>query len=108
DFEVFDAQGLPLMDLIVLLARRDIRRQGMAFGTLVARMIKGAALPPLEAGLLEAEMRAIGADARLYRAMALCCWLNHLRLRRDSWLVRSPEWLHETLHAVVESVRSIL
>ena len=108
DFEVFDAQGLPLMDLIVLLARRDIRRQGMAFGTLVARMIKGLALPPLEAGLLETEMRATGADARQYRAMALCCWLNHLRLRRDSWLVRSPEWLHENFHAVVESVRSIL
>src|SRR5262249_23020382 len=60
DFEVFDAQGLPLMDLIVLLARRDIRRQGMAFGTLVARMIRGQALPPLEAGLLATEMRALG------------------------------------------------
>ena len=52
--------------------------------------------------------KKLGIDDRLYRALALCCWLNHLRLRRDSWLVRSPAWLEDNLHTVIESVRRIL
>lgn len=108
DFEIFDPHGLPLIDLLLLLARRPIRKGGMAFGTLFVRSILHRELPPLEAKLLAAEMSTLGIDERLYRAIALCCWLNHLRLRRDSWLVRSPSWLESNLHEVVESVRSIL
>jgi len=108
DFEVFDAHGLPLIDLMVLVARRPIRRKGFAFGTLFARSILARKLPPLEARLLEEEMRTVGADEELYQALALCCWLDHLRLRRDSWLVRSPSWLDQNLHEVVEAVRRIL
>jgi len=108
DFEVFDARGLPLIDLMVLVARRPIRRTGFAFGTLFARSILARKLPPLEARLLEEEMRTVGADEELYQALALCCWLDHLRLRRDSWLVRSPSWLDQNLHEVVEAVRRIL
>jgi aminoglycoside phosphotransferase (APT) family kinase protein/SAM-dependent methyltransferase len=108
DFEIFDPHGLPLIDLLLLLARRPIRKGGMAFGTLFVRCILGRELPPLEAKLLAAEMQTLGIDDRTYRAIALCCWLNHLRLRRDSWLVRSPSWLESNLHEVVESVRSIL
>ena len=108
DFEVFDAHGLPLIDLMVLVARRPIRQKGFAFGTLFARSILARKLPPLEARLLEEEMRTVGADEELYQALALCCWLDHLRLRRDSWLVRSPSWLDQNLHEVVEAVRRIL
>jgi hypothetical protein len=108
DFEIFDPHGLPLIDLLLLLARRPIRTGGLAFGTLFVRSILQRELPPLEAKLLAAEMDTLGIDDRLYRAIALCCWLNHLRLRRDSWLVRSPSWLESNLHEVVESVRSIL
>jgi aminoglycoside phosphotransferase (APT) family kinase protein/SAM-dependent methyltransferase len=108
DFEIFDPQGLPLIDLLLLLARRPIRKGGMAFGTLFVRSILQRELPPLEAKLLATEMETLGIDERLYRAIALCCWLNHLRLRRDSWLVRSPSWLESNLHEVVESVRSVL
>ena len=105
---MFDAHGLPLIDLMVLVARRPIRRKGFAFGTLFARSILARKLPPLEARLLEEEMRTVGADEELYQALALCCWLDHLRLRRDSWLVRSPSWLDQNLHEVVEAVRRIL
>jgi len=108
DFEVFEPRGLPLLDLLFLLARRPIRRRHLTFGTIFTRSILTRALPPLETGLLAREMRVIGADERLYRALALCCWLNHLRLRRDSWLVRSPSWLEANLHAVVDTVRSVL
>ena len=108
DFEVFDAHGLPLIDLLLLLARRPIRKQGVAFGTLFVRSILGRELPPLEAGLLQRELTATGIDDEMYRAIAFCCWLNHLRLRRDSWLVRSSSWLDENLHAVVEHVRTTL
>jgi aminoglycoside phosphotransferase (APT) family kinase protein/SAM-dependent methyltransferase len=108
DFEVFEPKGLPLIDFMVLLARRPIRRRGFAFGTLFVRAIFERKLPPLEAELLEREMRTLGIDEPLYRALALCCWLNHLRLRRDSWLVRSQSWLDENLHAVIDSVRRIL
>ena len=108
DFEVFEPRGLPLLDLLLLLARRPIRRQGFAFGTLFVRSILGRELPPLEGELLAREMRVIGADERLYQALALCYWLNHLRLRRDSWLVRSPSWLDDNLHAVLQSVRRTL
>jgi aminoglycoside phosphotransferase (APT) family kinase protein/SAM-dependent methyltransferase len=108
DFEVFDAHGLPLIDLLLLLARRPIRKQGVAFGTLFVRSILGRELPPLEAGLLKRELAATGIDDEMYRAIAFCCWLNHLRLRRDSWLVRSSSWLDENLHAVVEHVRTTL
>ena len=108
DFEVFEPQGLPLIDFLVLLARRPIRRQGFAFGTLFVRSILERKLPPLETELLEREMRTLGVDEPLYRALALCCWLNHLRLRRDSWLVRSPSWLDDNLHTVIDSVRRVL
>jgi len=108
DFEVFEPLGLPLIDFMVLLARRPIRQQGFAFGTLFVRSILERKLPPLEAELLEREMQTLGVDERLYRALALCCWLNHLRLRRDSWLVRSPSWLDENLHAVIDSIRRVL
>ena len=108
DFEAFDPRGLPLIDLLLLLARRPIRRQGFAFGTLFTRTMLSRALPPLEAELFERELRLLGADERLYRALAVCGWLGHLRLRRDSWLVRSPSWLEDNLHAVVESVRRVL
>jgi aminoglycoside phosphotransferase (APT) family kinase protein/SAM-dependent methyltransferase len=108
DFEVFDPRGLPLIDLLLLLARRSIRRHGVAFGTLFTRVILSRTLPPLEAELFEREFRAVGADERLYRALAICGWLNHLRLRRDSWLVRSPSWLDANLHAVVATVRRVL
>jgi len=108
DFEVFEARGLPLIDLMVLVARRPIRRTGFAFGTLFAGSILERKLPPLETRLLEEEMRTVGADEELYQALALCCWLDHLRLRRDSWLVRSPTWLDQNLHEVVEAVRRIL
>jgi hypothetical protein len=93
---------------MVLLARRPIRRRGFAFGTLFVRAILERTLPALEAGLLGREMRTLGIDESLYRALALCCWLNHLRLRRDSWLVRSPSWLDDNLHTVMKSVRRIL
>jgi SAM-dependent methyltransferase/uncharacterized protein YbaR (Trm112 family) len=105
DFEVFDAHGLPLIDLLLLLARRPIRKQGVAFGTLFVHSILQRELPPLEAGLLKKELEITGIDDEMYRAIAFCCWLNHLRLRRDSWLVRSSSWLDENLHAVVEHVR---
>lgn len=108
DFEVFDPEGLPLIDLLVLLARRPIRQQGFAFGTLFVRSILERKLPPLENEILEAELRTLNVDDQLYRALALCCWLNHLRLRRDSWLVRSPSWLKDNLHAVIETVRRTL
>ena len=108
DFEVFEPLGLPLIDFMVLLARRPIRQQGFAFGTLFVRSILERKLPPLEAELLEREMRTLGVDEWLYRALALCCWLNHLRLRRDSWLVRSPSWLDENLHTVIDSIRRVL
>ena len=108
DFEVFSARGLPLIDLMVLLARRPIRQRGFAFGTLFARAILGRTLPPLEKGILEREMQTLGVDEALYQALALCCWLNHLRLRRDTWLVRSPSWLDENLHEVLEIVRRTL
>jgi aminoglycoside phosphotransferase (APT) family kinase protein/SAM-dependent methyltransferase len=108
DFEVFEPEGLPLVDLLVLLARRPIRRQGVAFGTLFVRAILDRALPPLETELLERELATLGIDDRLYRALAICCWLNHLRLRRDSWLVRSPSWLDDNLHTVIDSVRRTL
>src|SRR5207249_1314382 len=78
------------------------------FGTLFARSILARKLPPLEARLVEEEMRTVGADEELYRALALCCWLDHLRLRRDSWLVRSPSWLDQNLHEAVEAVRRSL
>src|SRR5207249_2019775 len=68
DFEVFDARGLPLIDLMVLVARRPIRRTGFAFGTLFARSILARKLPPLETRLLEEEMRTVGADEELYQA----------------------------------------
>jgi hypothetical protein len=108
DFEVFDPRGLPLIDLLLLLARRPIRKQGVAFGTLFTDVILKRDLPPLEAGILAREMQVLGVDEPLYRALALCCWLNHLRLRRDTWLVRSPSWLDDNLHTVVESVRRVL
>jgi aminoglycoside phosphotransferase (APT) family kinase protein len=108
DFEIFDPRGLPLIDLLLLLARRPIRDGGQAFGTLFVRSIFQRVLPPLESDLLAQEMRTLAIDDRLYRAIALCCWLNHLRLRRDSWLVRSPSWLDSNLHSVVEHVRSML
>jgi aminoglycoside phosphotransferase (APT) family kinase protein len=108
DFEVFEPHGLPLIDLMVLVARRPIRKQGFAFGTLFARSILARQLPKLEAGLLEREVALLGADGTLYRALALCCWLNHLRLRRDSWLVRSPSWLDANLHEVLDNVRRML
>jgi aminoglycoside phosphotransferase (APT) family kinase protein len=108
DFEVFEPHGLPLLDLLVLVARRPIREQGFAFGTLFVDSILEGYLPPLERALVEKECRTLGIGHRLYRALALCCWLNHLRLRRDSWLVRSPSWLDDNLHTVIESVRRIL
>jgi aminoglycoside phosphotransferase (APT) family kinase protein/SAM-dependent methyltransferase len=108
DFEVFDPAGLPLLDLLVLLARRPIREQGFAFGTLFVQSILQRTLPPVESGIVARELETLGIDDRRYRALALCCWLNHLRLRRDSWLVRSPSWLEENLHTVLESVRRIL
>ena len=108
DFEVFEPRGLPLLDLLFLLARRPIRHHHLTFGTIFTRSILTRALPPLEAGLLAREMQLLGADERLYRALALCCWLNHLHLRRDSWLVRSPSWLEANLHTVVDSIRSVL
>ena len=108
DFELFDPHGLPLIDLLLLLARRPIRDKRLSFGTLFVGSILVRDFPPLEAELLETEMKVLGIDERLYRAIALCCWLNHLRLRRDSWLIRSPSWLASNLLEVVESVRSIL
>lgn len=108
DFEAFDARGLPLIDLLLLLARRLIRRHGLSFGMLFVRAILTRSLPPLETELFDREARTIGADERLCQAIALCCWLNHLRLRRDSWLVRSPSWLEDNLHAVMASVRRTL
>ncbi len=68
---------------------------------------KMPALPPLEAELLGHELQALGIDDTLYRALALCCWLGHLRLRRESWLVRSPSWVQANLHAVVDHVREV-
>ncbi len=108
DFEIWDPRGLPLIDLVLLLARRPIRKQGLAFGELFLRIILTHDLPPMEAGVLATEMRTTGVDEHRYRAIALCCWLNHLRLRRDSWLVRSPSWLDANLHSVVEKVRGML
>lgn len=109
DFEVFEPRGLPLIDLLVLLARRELRRRGgFAFGTLFVRSILERRLPPLEAKLLAREVETLGIDERLYRALALCCWLDHLRLRRDSWLVRSPSWLEENLHDVIDAVGRML
>jgi SAM-dependent methyltransferase len=108
DFEAFDPRGLPLIDLLLLLARRLIRRHGLSFGMLFLRSILTRALPPLETKIFDREVAAVGADERLCRAIALCCWLNHLRLRRDSWLVRSPSWLEDNLHAVVANVRRSL
>jgi aminoglycoside phosphotransferase (APT) family kinase protein/SAM-dependent methyltransferase len=107
DFECFDPLGLPLIDLLLLLARRPIRRQGLSFGTLVVQSILPRALPPLEQELLGAELRFLGVDETLYRALALCCWLGHMRLRRDSWLVRSPSWVKANLHAVVDHVQEV-
>jgi len=107
DLECFDPRGLPLIDLLLLLARRPIRRQGLAFGTLVVQSILPRALPSLEAELLTRELQALGIDETLYRALALCCWLGHLQLRRDSWLVRSPSWVEANLHAVVDHVREV-
>jgi SAM-dependent methyltransferase len=108
DFEVFDPHGLPLLDLLVLVARRPIREQGFAFGTLFVNAILEGNLPALERGIVEKERSTLGIGDRLYRALALCCWLNHLQLRRDSWLVRSPSWLDDNLHTVIESVRRVL
>jgi len=83
-------------------------RGGFAFGTLFVRSILEKRMPPLEAKLLAREVETLGIDERLYRALALCCWLDHLRLRRDSWLVRSPSWLEENLHDVIDAVGRML
>jgi len=108
DFEAFEPRGLPLIDLLLLLARRVIRRQGMAFGDVFVGAILNGALAPLEAELFAREMAIVGADEQVRKAIALCSWLNHLKLRRDSWLVRSPSWLDANLHSVLEIVRSVL
>ncbi|MCC6765471.1 MAG: hypothetical protein IT293_12500, partial [Deltaproteobacteria bacterium] len=108
DFEAFDPRGLPLIDLLLLLARRLIRSDGMAFGDVFVRVILTGALAPLEARLFAREAAIVGVDARMQRAIAVCAWLNHLKLRRDSWLVRSPSWLDANLHAVLHTVRSVL
>jgi len=107
DFECFEPRGLPLVDLLLLLARRPIRRRGLAFGTLVVQSILPRALPPLERELLAAEERALGIDDGLYAAFALCAWLGHMRLRRDSWLVRSPRWVDANVHAVLDHLREV-
>jgi aminoglycoside phosphotransferase (APT) family kinase protein len=101
DFELFDARGLPLVDLMVLLARRAVRRRKVDFGTLFLNVILPRALPRFEASLLGQELEAARADGRLYRALALCCWLEHVRLRRDSWLVRSRAWRRTNVEHVL-------
>jgi aminoglycoside phosphotransferase (APT) family kinase protein len=108
DFEAFDPRGLPLIDLLLLLARRLIRSDGMAFGDVFVRAILNGKLAPLEAELFAREVAIVGVDERTQRAIAVCSWLNHLKLRRDSWLVRSPSWLDANLHAVLDTVRSAL
>src|SRR5581483_2662383 len=108
DFDLFEPRGLPLVDLMVLLARRRVRREKLGFGQIFLDVILPRALSPLEAQLLREEMDTIGADDRVYRALALYCWLEHLRLRRESWLVRSPRWRRENLDAVVDGLRSVL
>ncbi|MCC6848566.1 MAG: hypothetical protein IT294_08705 [Deltaproteobacteria bacterium] len=108
DFEAFEPRGLPLIDLLLLLARRLIRSDGMAFGDVFVRVILTGALAPLEARIFAREAAIVGVDARMQRAIAVCAWLNHLKLRRDSWLVRSPSWLDANLHAVLHTVRSAL
>ena len=59
------------------------------------------ALPRFEAELLGRELESARADGRVYRALALCCWLEHVRLRRDSWLVRSRSWRRTNVEQVL-------
>jgi len=107
DFEAFEPRGLPILDLVLLLARRPIRRRGLSFGALFLGYVWPRALAPLEAGLLAREMEIAGVDDRLYRPLALCCWLDHLRLRRDGWLVRSPAWRHDNVTAVLDGLEGL-
>jgi aminoglycoside phosphotransferase (APT) family kinase protein/SAM-dependent methyltransferase len=108
DFEMFDPRGLPLLDLLHLVALRQRRRSTPGFGTLFLGSVLRRTLPKLEASLLDREMQLLGCDEPLYRALTFACWLNHLRLRRDSWLVRSPSWLATNFHPVVKQLRSML
>jgi aminoglycoside phosphotransferase (APT) family kinase protein len=108
DFEAFEPRGLPLIDLLLLLARRLIRSDGLAFGEVFVRAILTGELAPGDAKLFERECAIVGVDERMRRAIAVCSWLNHLKLRRDSWLVRSPTWLDANLHSVLDTVRSAL
>jgi aminoglycoside phosphotransferase (APT) family kinase protein/SAM-dependent methyltransferase len=108
DFELFDARGLPLVDHMVLLARRHRRRVNLGFGTLFLRGIFPCEYPPLERRLLTHEMDAVGADGALYRALALFAWADHVRLRRDSWLARSPHWRHDNVDVVLDGLRGRL
>lgn len=106
DFELFEPRGLPLIDHLVLLASRPVRQRNVGFGTLFLESILPRRLPPLEAELLDVELRRLGVDDELYRALALCCWLEHVRLRRDAWLQRSVRWRRENLDAVLHGLRS--
>ncbi len=108
DFEAFEPRGLPLIDLLLLLARRLIRTDGLAFGDVFVRAILTGELAAIDAKLFERECAIVGVDERMRRAIAVCSWLNHLKLRRDSWLVRSPTWLDANLHSVLDTVRSSL
>jgi aminoglycoside phosphotransferase (APT) family kinase protein len=105
DFELFDAHGLPLVDHMVLLARRHRRYVNLVFGTLFLRGIFPCDYPPLERRLLADEMDAVGADDTLYRALALFAWADHVRLRRDSWLARSARWRRDNVDVVLDGLR---
>jgi aminoglycoside phosphotransferase (APT) family kinase protein/SAM-dependent methyltransferase len=108
DFELFDARGLPLVDHMGLLARRLRRRASVGFGTLFLDGILPRAYAPLERSLLARELQAVGADDALYRALALFAWADHIRLRRDSWLARSPRWRRDNVDVVLDGLRGRL
>jgi aminoglycoside phosphotransferase (APT) family kinase protein len=108
DFDLFDPRGLPLVDHMVLLARRPVRHGKVDFGALFLNSILPRAFPPFEGSLMEREIAAVGADDDLYRALALFAWLDHVRLRRRSWLVRSPRWRRDNVDVVLDGLRGRL
>jgi aminoglycoside phosphotransferase (APT) family kinase protein/O-antigen/teichoic acid export membrane protein len=104
DWDHATADGLPVLDLLLLLLSTRMLVQHRDLGDVVWSSLDGADWTQHERELLDSVWATLPGDAIELRAMILLCWVKHVaaNLTKSTWYAGHRLWVANTIERVLQ------
>ncbi|MDB5057777.1 MAG: rane protein involved in the export of O-antigen and teichoic acid-like protein [Chloroflexi bacterium] len=104
DWDLATPDGLPLLDLLLLLLSMRMVVQGRELGDIVRALLNGEGWTPHEQALMNAEAAALPGDTVAMRALVQLCWLQHVSaiLKKATRYAGRGLWVRRNIEAVLQ------